>query len=103
VFYQDTSKPPEDFAKFQLSIILHAFKFPKATRIVYSTCSIHQQENEDVVFKALQSNTQWKLSPAFPDWKRRGNQVFPGSENCLRASPEEDNTLGFFVACFERK
>jgi len=106
VFYKDTSKPLEELANFQLSVILHAFKFPNTRRIVYSTCSINQQENEDVVMKALKgqskSGRQWTLKKIIPDWPRRGLPVFEDSESCLRTSPREDNTLGFFVACFKR-
>lgn len=70
---------------------------------MYSTCSIHQEENEDVVKKALDSqNGKWRLKKAIPQWHRRGFSVFEDSENCLRTSPEEDAMLGFFVACFER-
>ncbi|KAK4137825.1 S-adenosyl-L-methionine-dependent methyltransferase [Trichocladium antarcticum] len=42
-------------AAFQLAILLHAFAFPAAARVVYSTCSVHAAENEDVVRAALRS------------------------------------------------
>ena len=28
------------------------------------------------------------------------DEVFKGANHCLRASPEKDHTIGFFVACF---
>ncbi|KAI9838052.1 MAG: hypothetical protein M1819_006206 [Sarea resinae] len=40
---------------FQLRLLLHAMAFPAATRITYSTCSVHVQENEAVVARALRS------------------------------------------------
>lgn len=45
---------------FQLRLVLHAFTFPLAQRIVYSTCSIHARENEHVVVKALGSEVARK-------------------------------------------
>ncbi|KAI4260663.1 MAG: hypothetical protein L6R42_003965, partial [Xanthoria sp. 1 TBL-2021] len=41
---------------FQLRLLLHAFRFPNARRISYSTCSIHAEENEHVVIAALRSS-----------------------------------------------
>ncbi|XP_055461766.1 28S rRNA (cytosine-C(5))-methyltransferase isoform X2 [Psammomys obesus] len=72
-------------------------------RLVYSTCSLSQEENEDVVQEALQQNLgTFRLAPVLPDWPHRGLSTFPGSEHCLRASPETTLTGGFFIAVFER-
>ena len=43
-------------ASFQLRCLNHGLKFPRLKRLVYSTCSIHSQENEDVVTACLQQN-----------------------------------------------
>ncbi|KAJ6570193.1 S-adenosyl-L-methionine-dependent methyltransferase [Mycena vulgaris] len=101
-------------AAFQLMMIRHAMKFPKASRIVYSTCSIHATENERVVRAALLSEEA--TSGAFhlasrddvlPKWHRRG---IPGemaepddARSLIRCSPGEDATNGFFVSCFVRQ
>lgn len=57
---------------------------PKVKRIVYSTCSIHQNENEEVVMAALEkAQGKFHLVPALPDWKRRGLPIFPDGKHSL--------------------
>ncbi|KAJ2956854.1 hypothetical protein NQZ79_g7356 [Umbelopsis isabellina] len=48
---------------------------PKAKKVVYSTCSIHPQENEHVVTTILSSTSEFVLGPrseTIPTWERRG-------------------------------
>lgn len=97
----------ESLADFQKAAILKAFTFPSVTRVVYSTCSIYQAENEAVVASTLktQSCPTFHLVACLPNWTRRGmefSELTSIQSNCLvRASPE-DGTNGFFVAVFER-
>uniref|UniRef100_A0A8C9ML30 28S rRNA (cytosine-C(5))-methyltransferase n=1 Tax=Serinus canaria TaxID=9135 RepID=A0A8C9ML30_SERCA len=90
-------------AGFQRRILSHALSFPALRRLVYSTCSLHQEENEDVVQAVLQEwGSAFRLVTAFPSWSCRGLAAFSGAESCLRASPAETLTHGFFVAVLER-
>ncbi|XP_064449207.1 28S rRNA (cytosine-C(5))-methyltransferase isoform X3 [Mirounga angustirostris] len=90
-------------AGFQQRALRHALTFPSLQRLVYSTCSLCQEENEDVVRDALQQNPgTFRLAPVLPSWPHRGLSTFPGAEHCLRASPETTLTGGFFVAVLER-
>ncbi|XP_022357691.1 probable 28S rRNA (cytosine-C(5))-methyltransferase isoform X1 [Enhydra lutris kenyoni] len=90
-------------AGFQQRALRHALTFPSLRRLVYSTCSLCQEENEDVVWDALQQNPgAFRLAPVLPSWPHRGLGTFPGAEHCLRASPETTLTGGFFVAVLER-
>ncbi|KIY71686.1 S-adenosyl-L-methionine-dependent methyltransferase [Cylindrobasidium torrendii FP15055 ss-10] len=65
-------------AAFQLLMIRHAMKFPSVKRIVYSTCSVHATENENVVREALKTEEAsgiFELAPrtmVLPTWHRRG-------------------------------
>ncbi|XP_044952372.1 25S rRNA (cytosine-C(5))-methyltransferase NSUN5 isoform X2 [Hordeum vulgare subsp. vulgare] len=89
---------------FQRKALSHALSFPSVERLVYSTCSIHQAENEDVVSSVLPlaSSLGFELSTPFPQWRRRGLPVFDGAEHLLRTDPEDD-LEGFFIALFVRK
>ena len=88
---------------FQLQMLRHALRFG-ARRVVYSTCSIHREEDEEVVKLALDScEGRYALVPALPAWPRRGDtSVFPEADRCVRVDPDADGMTGFFVACFER-
>ncbi|KAB0350304.1 hypothetical protein FD754_015161 [Muntiacus muntjak] len=90
-------------AAFQQRALSHALTFPALQRLVYSTCSVCQEENEDVVRAALQQSPgAFRLAPVLPSWPHRGLGAFPGAEHCLRASPETTLTGGFFIAVLER-
>ncbi|XP_009998511.1 PREDICTED: E3 ubiquitin-protein ligase TRIM50 [Chaetura pelagica] len=107
-----TRLPPEEaapsperlqaLAGFQRRVLSHALSFPALRRLVYSTCSLHREENEDVVQAVLQEQgSAFRLVNAFPSWPCRGLAAFPGAECCLRASPADTLTQGFFVAVLE--
>ena len=111
---------------FQLRLILHAFRFPKARKISYSTCAIYGEENEDVIVKALKSKEAneygWRLLSrdeqveGMKSWHVRGDvnacrAISPEdsytdlsvAEACIRCEAgTKDGTQGFFVAAFVR-
>ncbi|KZM24690.1 hypothetical protein ST47_g4154 [Ascochyta rabiei] len=113
---------------FQLHILTHAMRFPHARKITYSTCSIHFEENEGVVFQALATSVAkergWRILardkqvPGLRAWARRGQwedgrlsgslvdaaskqDVLAGCIRCDKAT--EEGTMGFFVAAFVRE
>lgn len=103
---------------FQLSLLLHAFAFPSARKVTYSTCSIHAEENESVVLQALNSpiakERGWRIMKrqqqvsGMKRWPVRGSlEACNGNEvikdACIRASKgDEHGTMGFFLAGFMR-
>lgn len=115
---KDLNARLEALSSFQLSILLHAFSFPSARKITYSTCSIHAEENEQVVIKALQSDTAqqhgWRILPreaqvdGMKAWPVRGlgdacNEHSGVAEACIRAYKDDGRgVMGFFVAAFVR-
>lgn len=109
---------------FQLKLLLHAFEFPKARKITYSTCSIYAQENEHVVIKALDSpiakKRGWRILQrhemisGMKAWEIRGDlqacrevseaeDVEKVAEACIRCEKgTKEGTQGFFVTAFVR-
>ncbi|GMF34219.1 unnamed protein product [Phytophthora fragariaefolia] len=111
-YEEDTAKRLQSLADFQLEALRKAFSFPQVERVVYSTCSIFQKEDEEVVAAALKSEENLRaprpfvLKPALTSWPRRGFEVAGLSADqakaLVRANGLEDSTNGFFVAYFER-
>lgn len=89
--------------EFQLSMIKKAFSFPKLKQLVYSTCSIHDEENEQVVEKALTLSDAFECVRVHPEMPMRGHSSYPHGDLCVRTLPERDHTIGFFVSLFQRK
>ncbi|OBA23756.1 S-adenosyl-L-methionine-dependent methyltransferase [Metschnikowia bicuspidata var. bicuspidata NRRL YB-4993] len=112
----------QKLAAFQFTIMKHALSFPKARKVVYSTCSIHPHENERVVVDLLRDVAVqaqgWHLAPrdhVIALWPRRGwkeefTSLCEGDDDrcselaggCVRSVPKEDGGIGFFAACFVR-
>ncbi|GAA99285.1 hypothetical protein E5Q_05980 [Mixia osmundae IAM 14324] len=111
----DTPDRLKALSGFQTAILSHAMRLPRASRIVYSTCSIHREENEDVVMRVLAKpefvNQGWELLPrsqVLPSWTRRGLvEACKGSQDLadgmIRCDPAQgDDSNGFFVAVLTR-
>ena len=70
-------------------------------RLVYGTCSLLTEENEDIVTGFLASHPDFKLVPAAEILKRQGVNV-PETGEFLRLYPHLHDTDGFFAAVLER-
>ncbi|KAJ2015538.1 hypothetical protein GGI14_004213 [Coemansia sp. S680] len=106
---RSTEARARNLAEFQTSIVLHAMRFPGVKRISYSTCSVHAEENEGVVARVLQSQSEFGLAGAdqvIPTWHRRGLETAGLTKEqaaCVVRTMPEDGTNGFFVAGFVRQ
>ncbi|MBC7911204.1 MAG: 16S rRNA (cytosine(967)-C(5))-methyltransferase RsmB [Pyrinomonadaceae bacterium] len=67
-------------------------------RLVYSTCSVEPEENEEVIASFLKDHTSFKqVNAGVPEVLRRAD----GST--ARTWPHRDGADGFFIAVFERQ
>lgn len=119
-------------AALQTKMLVHAFCFPSASRITYSTCSIYDEENESVIVAALSSSIAkekgWRVLrreeqvEGLKRWNTRGNlqacvqthgedqdgnngglNAKEIAEACIRCEKfTAEGTHGFFVVGFAR-
>jgi 16S rRNA (cytosine967-C5)-methyltransferase len=91
----------KDFAELafkQLKILKNASKLIKrGGRIIYSTCSLEVEENEDVCQRFLSENTEFRLL------KPNVSEIFLTERGFARTFPQRDKMDGFFVAVFEKR
>ena len=97
--------PCRRLAAFQARVLRHAMALPGLQRLVYSTCSLHAQENERVVQAVLPDARAlgFRLAAPLPAWPCRGLPLVEGAECLIRTRPQEHLTDGFFVALFVKE
>lgn len=86
----------------QISILNSAAKLVKVGgRLVYATCSILQQENEDIVQSFLALNEDFYLIPAHEILQQQ--QIDLPMSDYFKLLPHLHHTDGFFAAILQRK
>jgi 16S rRNA (cytosine967-C5)-methyltransferase len=95
---------PQDIVELttkQKNILTRAAKLVKAGgRLIYATCSLLQEENEQIAEAFLAANADYKLVPANEILAQQ--QIALDSGNYLKLLPHLHQTDGFFAAVFER-
>jgi 16S rRNA (cytosine967-C5)-methyltransferase len=71
----------------------------KDGRILYCTCSLTVEENEDVVSTFLKSHPEFETRPVI---QQHGSPGLRGMADCRRFYPHRDRTAGYFIARMER-
>jgi 16S rRNA (cytosine967-C5)-methyltransferase len=87
----DMNRLPE----IQLAILANAAKAVKpGGRLIYATCSLEPEENEQVVRAFLDAHARFRaVAPAVPE-------SFLTPDGYARTRPDRDQTDGFFIASF---
>lgn len=96
--YRITEGNISTLAEKQKQILYNAARVVKVGgRLVYSTCSVEKEENEEVVEDFLKKEKSFEIvTPKFDS-----RTVF--ENETLRTFPQKHGTDGFFIAMFERK
>ncbi|GAA3263824.1 16S rRNA (cytosine(9 67)-C(5))-methyltransferase [Lactococcus lactis subsp. lactis] len=95
--YRKESSDFVDLQKIQLEILNSASKSLKKSGImVYSTCTIFDEENFDVVRQFLESH------PNFEQVEISSDKADMIKEGCIFINPEMYHTDGFFIAKFKK-
>ncbi|WP_411844033.1 16S rRNA (cytosine(967)-C(5))-methyltransferase RsmB [Salinicoccus sp. HZC-1] len=95
--YERTSNDIEPLVELQLDILNHVKNYLKPGGIlIYSTCTIHQMENENVAYTFNKQNDDMEFDPFSID-----ALDFEGPFKQIL--PQEAGTDGFFIARFRKK
>ncbi|MDR1694332.1 MAG: RsmB/NOP family class I SAM-dependent RNA methyltransferase [Lactobacillaceae bacterium] len=102
--YRLTPKRVEELNKIQSEILETAYKHTKSGgRIIYITCSILKDENENIVSNFLDKHEDVNLLNIKDIWNRNIDAGYPyNDELMLRLSPVSTNTDGFFIAIIKK-
>lgn len=86
-----------DLSMRQKRILFNASRMVKpGGRLVYSTCSVEREENEEVVARFLDEHADFKQTPSTVPAN------LSGDNGAARIWPHTDGADGFFIASFER-
>jgi 16S rRNA (cytosine967-C5)-methyltransferase len=92
---------PQELARIQRAILAQsAFVLRPGGRLVYSTCTLTREENEDVVQAFLHDHPGFRI--AGRDELPREVAGVIGDDGCLRCLPHVHDMDGFFAAAFAR-
>ncbi|WP_105993015.1 16S rRNA (cytosine(967)-C(5))-methyltransferase RsmB [Staphylococcus simulans] len=95
--YAQTKDTVDGLVELQLEIMNNIKDFVKPGGvIVYSTCTIEQMENENVIYTFLKQNKDFEFEPF--SHPRTGEKV-----KTLQILPQDFNSDGFFITKIRRK
>jgi 16S rRNA (cytosine967-C5)-methyltransferase len=98
---QDVTALAELNAKQRAILAAAASLVKPGGRLVYGTCSLLSEENEDIVTEFLASHPDFQLIPAGEILKRQGISL--AASPYLHLYPHVHETDGFFAAVMERR
>ena len=99
--WRQQPKDVEELTVKQTNILARASKLVKAGgRLIYATCSLLRDENEQIAEAFLQSNPEFRLVPANSILAQQEIDLDTGEY--LKLLPHLHQTDGFFAAVFEK-
>lgn len=101
--WQLTEETVQELVVRQQAILTSAARLVKpGGRLIYATCSILSEENEDQVERFLASHPDYKVLPVPGLWGELVGTACPVTGPYLRLSPYGHGTDGFFAAVLEK-
>lgn len=99
--WRQTEQDVQELNAKQAAILARAAKLVKAGgKLVYATCSLLQEENEQIAQAFLAAHPDFKLLPANEILKQQNIELDTGEY--LKLLPHLHQTDGFFAAVFEK-
>jgi 16S rRNA (cytosine967-C5)-methyltransferase len=98
-----TPQDAAELVELQRRILDSAARLAKpGGRIIYATCSLLPEENEQQAEWFAMTHPDFTPVPVAEIWSRMTGRAAPERELYLRLSPARHNTDGFFAAIFEK-
>ena len=92
-----------DICNQQKTILADAAQLVKpGGRLIYATCSLLHEENEQQLFDFLKNHNDFNPVPIDQVWSETIGGAPPTTGSCLRLSPASTGTDGFFCTVLER-
>ena len=99
--YRVSPEGLSEVAELQRRILSTVWKYVKpGGLLLYSTCTVNREENEDMAAWFLR---QFPFEPQEPAMALPASCREGEPEGCVRFLPGENGTDGFFIAVFRRK
>jgi 16S rRNA (cytosine967-C5)-methyltransferase len=99
--WRQTPQDLDELNVKQINILARAAKLTKVGgRLIYSTCSLLREENEQIAENFLKSHSDFKLLNAAEILRQQ--QINLDTGDYLKLFPHLHNTDGFFAAVFEK-
>lgn len=99
-----TQESIDNILKTQAEILDSASRMVKmGGALVYATCSVLREENEDQIKAFLETHPGYEVESAQTFWKEAYGTDCPFDGDMMRLSPASTNTDGFFAARLVRK
>ncbi|ELS31003.1 MULTISPECIES: 16S rRNA (cytosine(967)-C(5))-methyltransferase [Pseudanabaena] len=99
--WRQTPDEPYKLAKTQSEILAQAMQWVKPEGvIVYSTCTIHPAENEEVIEQFLTHHPDWQIVPPSAE---NPAAHFASDRGWVKVLPHEHNMDGFFMVKLQKR
>lgn len=106
VRWQNLGPNLKTLTDLQFSILQSASRLVKSGgRLLYATCSMLPEENQQQVDRFLQENPKFKAVPLHEMWAETGMDMPQGldlSQSSIQFTPYQHETDGFFISAMKR-